>query len=208
MEELQSTELLGREILEDARRKASRILKAADDTIKAKSDERKTKTSETLAELEKNYSEQSRLTAEEIMNVLPLDKRRAKAKKIEELLNSAVETWYSRLNPEQVNSFLKKELAKRITECNTFIKLDGLSAAIHKIERKEAEAILKAVLPGKSCHIEEIYSASPYPELVLENREVRIHASVGKAVDFFLDDKRKELVEALLGKAIFPEETA
>ena len=53
MEELQSTEILEREILEDARKKAMRILKTADDTIRAKTAEWEKKTADAVAELEK-----------------------------------------------------------------------------------------------------------------------------------------------------------
>jgi hypothetical protein len=41
----------------------------------------------------------------------------------------------------------------------------------------------------------------------VENKEVRIYASVGKTVDFFLDEKRAELVNAL-GLTDQPEKTA
>jgi hypothetical protein len=86
MEELQSTEALDREILEDARKKAHRILKTADDTIKAKSTEWEKNTAAALGELEKKYAAQGKIAASEIMAFLPMDKHRLRATKIEELL--------------------------------------------------------------------------------------------------------------------------
>jgi hypothetical protein len=200
MEELQSTDILDREILEDARKKAHRILKAADDTIKSKSADWETKLKGTLDELEEKYAKNSQSAAEEIMAVLPIDKQRAKARKIEELLNSAVETWYSRLSRKRVLGFLQTELSKRLASCGGFSASGGIQAYIHKVEPSEAEAILKAVLPGKTCTIETTQSTAAYPAIILENNEVRLYASIGKAVDFILGEKREELIAALLGE--------
>jgi hypothetical protein len=207
MEELQSTELLDREILEDARKKAHRILKTAEDTIKEKSAEWENTLNASLAELEEKYTRQGQLAANEIMARLPIDKRRTKAKQIETLLRSAAETWYGGLSQERVIDLLKKELAKRIAATEKFTADNGIRAQIHQIERAEAQAVLQAVLPGKTCTIEEIHSDSAYPEIILETPQARIYASIGKIVDFLLGEKRAELVEALLGKEVLLDQT-
>jgi vacuolar-type H+-ATPase subunit E/Vma4 len=210
MEELQSTELLDREILEDARKKAQRILQAADDTIKAKSAEGEKAISAALGELEKKYAAQGKVAVDEIMAFLPIDQRRIKTTKIEALLGSAVETWYAGLSRQRVLDILKKELAKRLAECDK-AALSGapsmkgdIRVRIHNIDQAEAQTVLQAVLPGKTCTIETIQSAAVYPEITLETPELRIHASIGKTVELFLDEKRAELVEALLGTAALP----
>jgi len=207
MEELQSTELLDREILEDARKKAHRILKAAEDTIKAKSAEWEQKLSASLAELEEKYTKQGRLAADEIMARLPIDKRRTKAKQIETSLRSAAETWYGGLSRGRVLDLLEKELAKRLAVTEKFTADNGMRVQIHQIERTEVQAILQAVLPGKSCDIEEVHSVSAYPEIILETPQARIYASIGKTVDFLLGEKRAELVESLLGKEVLQDQT-
>jgi V/A-type H+/Na+-transporting ATPase subunit E len=202
MEELQSTDNLDKEILEDARKKAHKILKAADDTIKSKTTEWEKKLTVTLGELEEKYAKNSKSITEEIMAVLPIDKQRARARKIEELLNSAVENWYVRLNRKRILDFLQMELSKRLTSCGGFSVSDDVNAYIHKVEKSEAEAIIKAVLPGKACNIEKTQSTAAYPQIILENKDVRIYASIGKAVEFILGEKREELIAALLGDAL------
>ena len=208
MEELQSTEILDREILEDARKKAHRILKTADETARAAAGEWEQKTRKTLDELNGKYAEQRKRSAAEIMARLPLDKRRSRAEKIESLLRSAVETWYAGLDRKRVLSLLETELAARLAECNEYSSGEAPRALIHKIERAEAEAILKAVLPDLTCVIEEASSAGAYPEIILENSAVRITASIYKTVDFLLHEKRAELAAALLGTAAFAGEEA
>ena len=208
MEELQSTEILDREILEDARKKAYKILKTADDSIKAKSAEWEKRTADTLKELEYKYAQSKKNAVKEIMAVLPLDKRRAKAKKIEELLNKAVHSWYTGLDRESVLELIRNELAKRIAHCEELnVKSQSINVSekirilLHKIEQAEAQAILKVVLPGRQCEIETIQSKAVYPELVLETGGLRVYASVGRTVDFILGEKRAELVESLLGNS-------
>jgi hypothetical protein len=205
MEDLQSTEALDREILEDARKKAHRILKTADDTIKAKSTEWEKKLAAALGELEEKYAAQGKVAADEIMAFLPIDKQRIKATKIEELLNSAVETWYSGLSRKRVLDLLQKELVIRLNFFKGVVGGDDVSAEdaihifIHKVEQVEAQAVLNTVLPGKTFQIETMQSTAIYPEIILETPEVRIYASIGKTVEFFLGEKRAELLEALLG---------
>ncbi|MDR2433464.1 MAG: ATPase [Treponema sp.] len=204
MEELQSTEILDREILEDARKKAYRILKAADETIKAASGVWEKKTGETLEALSAKYAERRKLAAAEILARLPMDKRRAKAEKIESLLHQAVQAWYAGLDRDKVLAILKTELKKRLAECSEFFDTgEQVRALVHKLERAEAQAILQAVLPGKTCVIEESPAISLYPEIILDNRLVRISASIHKTVDFLLREKRAELIGSLLGTAAF-----
>ncbi|MDR0456541.1 MAG: ATPase [Treponema sp.] len=207
MEELQSTELLDREILEDARKKAHRILKTAEDTIKAKSAEWDSNLSVNLAELEQKYVQQGKFAVDEIMARLPIDKRRTKAKKIEALLRSAAETWYGGLSRGRVLDLLTKELKKRLAVNDKFTADSEIHAQIHQIGRTEAQTMLQAVLPGKSCIIEETRSASAYPAIILETPQARIYASIGKTVDFLLGEKRAELVESLLGKEALLDQT-
>ena len=197
MEELQSTEILDREIMEDARKKAHRILKSADDSIQAKAAEWEKKLSADIGELTQKYTRSGSMAADEIMAALPIEKRRIKAGKIEALLNAAVENWYAGIDRRRVLELLREELAKRAAA------IDGsgsLRAAIHKIDRAEAESVLRAVLPGRDCSIEEVHSSAAYPEIILENREVRIYASINKTVETILGEKRAELVEALIGR--------
>jgi|TergutMp193P3_1026864.scaffolds.fasta_scaffold14502_3 hypothetical protein len=199
MEELQSTEILDREILEDARKKALRILKSADETILAQSEEWGKKAAEDINELDKKYNEQKEAAVEKVMARLPIDKLRAKVEKIEGLLQFAVDTWYNGLSRPRVLELLKNELSKRLALCGEFSSSAGERAFYHGLDRKEAEETLKAV--KITCNIEEIPSADRYPSITLETGEMRIIASIQKTIDFLLQEKREELVGALVGRA-------
>ena len=203
MEELQSIDILGREILEDARKKAGRILKTSDDTITAKSAEWDAKITAAITELEQKNLRNSRYAEAEIMAALPIDKLRIKSAKTEELLNAAVAVWFSRLSRQQVLAILQNELAQRIAVCECLDEPDGIYVTICKIDKSEAEKLLQEVLPGKPCIIEEAHSDALYPEIIIENNKVRITASIDKVTEFFLSEQRAELIESLLGERGF-----
>jgi len=203
MEELQSTETLDREILEDARKKAQRILKTADETALTQTTEWEKKTAESIDELDKKYGEQRETAAENIMARLPIDKQRAKVEKIENMLNSASEAWYKGLEHGRVLELLSGELTKRLALCEEFSSASRKNAFISGFEKKDAEAVLKKA--GVSCDIKEISTAGKYPSITLETGNVRIIASIQNIIDFLLQEKREELVEALMGRAFMEE---
>ncbi|MCL2138088.1 MAG: hypothetical protein FWH41_00985 [Treponema sp.] len=205
MEELQSTEVLDREILEDARKKALRVLKTADENIKTKKTEWEKETADILDELRKKHSRQCDAVTAETQAYFPIDKNRIKTKKTEEYLDNAVKAWYARLKRSQILALLQKELEERMNLCQPS---GEMRVFIHKIEKDEAESILKKILPGGIFKIEKINSDAVYPEITVDTSKVRIIASIDKTIRFFLDEKRSELVTALLGEQILKDAAA
>ncbi|MDR0623221.1 MAG: ATPase [Treponema sp.] len=200
MEELQSTETLDREILEDARKKAYRILKTADDAVKAGAAAWEKKSAEAAAELENRYRARRRRSLAEISARLPLDKQRLWSEYVEKLLDSAAADWFAGLDREQVLALLGKELEKRLAECPEFAAAGTIGVTRRGLEKAEAETAVKKQLP----HARLVFEDSPageglYPELTLDIPAVRITASINILVDSLLHDKRAELAAALLG---------
>jgi hypothetical protein len=203
MEELQSTEMLDREILEDARKKAARTLKGAEDTIRAQNADWEKRTSESIGELEKKYAVLREEARENIMARLPIDKRRAKVEKIENLLNSAVESWYDSLSRERIIEMMTGELVKRLALCEEFSNSSKKRAFFSGLGKEEAKTVLKNA--GVDLNIEEIQAVHRFPSIILESERVKIIVSILKMVDFLLQEKRAELVEALVGRDFMEE---
>jgi vacuolar-type H+-ATPase subunit E/Vma4 len=207
MEELQSTEILDREILEDARKKAYKILKTADETVKAGAEEWEKKNRSALGELDKRYAERLERASLEIMARLPLDKRRAKSELIEGLLKNAVDSWFNALSHDRILGIIEKELALRLAACP-----DSDTAAprvtLHNMGRDEAEALLRKTLvkDGRklpsSLQITEMPSISKYPAMIIDTQAVRITVSIDMVLDTLLHERREELVGALIGEAV------
>ncbi|MDR0642970.1 MAG: hypothetical protein LBG07_10980 [Treponema sp.] len=223
MEEIQSTDILDREILEDARRKAFRIIKTADDTVKTNTLAWEKKTAQAVEDLKTRFEDRRKKSSEEIMARLPLDKRRAESEKIEALVAQALDAWYGAQKRERILRFLEDELRLRLEDCPEFgTPQRGVKAMFYKIETEEGEALLARVLPKGSWEtvdynfsVEGAASASSsgagaairasgvlsgkYPELVLDSPGLRITASINMLVFSLLADYRAELTAALIG---------
>jgi vacuolar-type H+-ATPase subunit E/Vma4 len=228
MEELQSTEALDREILEDARRKAFRVLKAAEDTVKTNALSWEKKTKKALDGLERRFEERRLKSAEEIMARLPLDKRRAESEMIERLVRKALRAWYGAQSRERVLGLLEASLRRRLEDCPELLRPEKgdeerhIKALFHKLSGEEGRAILEKLLPPESWE-PAAYSLSAggaagasstgagaairasgalsgeFPELVLDSAGVRISASLNSLVASLFDDYRLELTAALIG---------
>ncbi|MCL2186694.1 MAG: hypothetical protein FWB86_12715 [Treponema sp.] len=200
MEELQSTEVLDREILEDARKKALRILKSAEDTINAQNAQWEKKISESIENLIKKYDEQKEVDAQRVMARLPVDILRARIEKIEYHLNSAIEAWYKKLNRTQIVDLLSLELVKRLEQINTQTEFaNSVCAVISGINTEEAQLLFKKL--KINCNIKENnLTINRFPSIILETDKIRIIASIEQTADFLLQEKRAQLIEALVGQ--------
>jgi len=209
MEELQSTEVLEREMLDDARKKAARILQTAQQTIKTQDEHWEKKTKDAIYELEKKYNEQIENETKNIMAHLPVDKYRIKIEKIESLLKDAVESWYLSLEREKIIKLLYDELVKRYFYCKDQInENEEIQIETGGLDQNEVETILKLLnetLQPKNNftlltpHPSPLTQHSVYPSIILESGGLRIISSIEKTIDFILHEKREELIEALTG---------
>ncbi|MDR1058474.1 MAG: ATPase [Treponema sp.] len=214
MEELHNTEVLDREILEDARKKAHRILKAAEDTVKEQTAAWEKKTRQELETLRRQYAERLERSREEILARLPLDKRRLRSEAMEFLLRRGMKQFLEELSRESLLSVLTGELRFRLEACAELdretqrprILYRGLSAAEALGIFKQLGLIPAAEQPPAAEEEQRpaedlafIHGGS-LPGVLIETPQVRISVSVDAAAETLLEDKRAELAAALLGE--------
>jgi vacuolar-type H+-ATPase subunit E/Vma4 len=210
MEELQSTEILDREILEDARRKAQRILKTADEEAAVSSAAWEKKTEKALAELNRRFEERLELGRAEIMAHLPLDSRRLALERIDRLLHRAANAYLESLDREKLLGILARELCERAAEIDDGEGEDSgrfkpaLKVSYCFLSREEVEGLLGKAFPGCVFALEEGNAAylntGAFPGIVADSGAVRISVSAGAVVETLLSEKRGELAAALLGE--------
>jgi hypothetical protein len=196
MEELQSTEALDKEILEDARKKAFKILKSADDATAASKTSWERKLEKTLAQAKQTYAEKIEQSRREIMARLPMDRRRIKSEKIESLLSKAKNDFLGSLKRETILALLKRELDERLANADE----EGECALRYRgLNENELKQIINNI-PTTSQKEDPLYNlGGNFPALVLDYPDLRITASVDEAASGILLDKRAELASALLG---------
>ncbi|MDR2742482.1 MAG: ATPase [Treponema sp.] len=202
MEELQSTEVLDREILEDARRKAQRILKTADETVASGTKKWERKTEKALKGVKDRYAARLEASRSEIMARLPLDKRRTRLSKIEALLKDAASFYLAGLSRSRLLAILEGELKKRADELDSSMP-EGKAAA-RGLSGEETASLLKKVFPQGKWTIagEENRHIAPgtFPALIVDTQATRITVSADAVIGTLLLNKRAELAAALLGE--------
>ena len=209
MEELRSTEVLDREILEDARKKAHKILSAADDKVKSQTKRWQKKTEKSLASLDLVYKEREEKSKKEISARLPLDKRRLRSEITETLLKKNLSSFLLGLSRDRILTLLKDEFVKRLKVCAGDIKEINEKAQIKysSMTNEEATKIINEVCSNSDfaqlrqfLPKEDEGVSALFPALILSCRDLKITASVEDAASVLLSEKRSELVKALLGE--------
>jgi hypothetical protein len=206
MEELQSTEALDREILEDARKKAFKILKAAGEAEAASKAAWDKKLEKTAAEAGDNYRQKEERETREIMARLPLDRRRIRSEKIEAFLSGAMNDFLHSLDRKKILSILERELSARLAFCEA----RGLCVLRYRgLEPDEVDALIeKFPEPSLVSKKEDpLYTAAgSLPAVALDFPALRVTSSVDAAAAGLLLDYRVELAAALLGKDYVEED--
>ena len=198
MEELKSTEVLDRELLEDARKKAYKILKTAEETLVAQTQDWERRTQDAVNSIRKVYEGQTKKASDEILARFPLDKRRLRSETAERLLKKAMDDFLRSLSREKLVSILERELAERLkVSCD---EGEGGTILYSGMSPSEADALLKK-LPG-AWKLKEDPFVHEFPSVVINTKSIRITASVDAAADALLKDKRAELAAALLGEGV------
>jgi len=214
MEELISTDTLDQEILEDARKKAFSILKAADETLEEQNRDWNTKTQKTLEEIRTGYAERARKSREETLARFPLDKRRLRSETTEAFLVKAMNDFLRSLSRGELLSVLGAELSNCLKASSgewgtgegikpkvfySGLSLQELRGVLEKV-MGEMDAGFRSALRTEDWDLTEDSRVHEFPSIVIDTRYMKIIASVENAVAFIMKDKRAELVAALLGE--------
>jgi len=98
---------------------------------------------------------------------------------------------------------LAEDFSKRFALCEEILTDAKKNIYYSGIDHKEAETILKNI--NANFTINETQAAGHYPYIMLETENVRIISSIQRIINYYLQEKRAELIEALTEKA-FTEE--
>lgn len=204
MEELRSTEALDREILEDARRKADRLLRGAEQSARDSEASWEKKLADDLAALERKHSERIASRRNETNARLPLDQRRLRAERAERLLRGAMERNLRALPRERILAVLERDLAARTAE----LPSDGLVVRRSGLSESEASSLMSGALPLALWSFAA--DAPPddpgvLPRLSIEGGKTTVRVGIAEAGEELLGEKRAELAQALLGSEVLDD---
>lgn len=208
MEELQSSEVLDREILEDARKKADRVLRAADQAAATIAATWKAKGDADIAALEKSYAARSASFRAETMARVPLDERRERSGRAERLLGEAMKTWLTSLPRDKLLSLFSPRMAAASEILKQEAGLTGAEVSINGLDVDEARALLARWDEKAAWRLGADGGAflsahgrfDAFPALRVVTGSVVLRLSIADVVEEALSGYRLELATALLGE--------
>lgn len=200
MEELVSTEILEKEILEDARKKAERLLKGAAEDARRIEGATEGRKAEAAAEIERRSRAKAARHREELDARLPLEKARIKAAYVDSALREAVAAFVAAL-PEGRAEAMVAELLRGSAPF-----LDGKELRVRRRALGEAAAAraIAAALPAARV-LDSVEDASlPAAGIVAEAADgsATMRATLDLAAESLLGQRRGELARALCGEAL------
>ncbi len=191
MEEIKTSEKLEQEILEDARKKAERILKGAEKTISEIEREWKEKEETFLAASKQEIAEKKNRLKQEISASLPLEIKRTELQILNEKLDAFLQKFFNELTGEEFASLIRS----RLTQVASFFK--GKPIFILSNGVVQAESLVQAILPGVT--ILSIKEGAPPRGIQIQSEDgvVRFRLTVDELKEEIIQKYRKEVFEAL-----------
>jgi hypothetical protein len=201
MEELLSTDNIHREILDDAGRKAQKLLKGAEGVVASMAAEWDRKLQKAVAEVKARYDAEIGEKQVEGNARLAMDKARAKLTKISGELDHAVSAFFRDLPQNDRLSVLEHALSLRLANVKAADD-DGFSCLQVEtcgVNRAETKALLGRLSLAAAQIDERTAVNDELPTIILSTGDIKITASLQVEADSILLKKRSEAAEALFG---------
>jgi len=206
MEVLNSTDVIGEEIKEEARKKAERVLSAANIEIERLRCEGDKKLAKLKSELDSLYKEKIKKYKDSVFITLPLQKWKKRMFFMETELNNALENYFTSLDVEKRLTIIKAMLEK-------FKSIILNKSIIVKYSKFEKSAVLKLVMDSfTECTIKECKEATKsemnligvFEGIIIEDVENTFicKAGIEQAKKDVFDKIKDEARKALFGGAL------
>ena len=210
MQELRSTEILDKEILEDAQKKVQKILKNSESecrSIMSSVDDKVTKTVEEkeAALISKLESIKTNLNAS-----LPLEKERFQVSFVENLIITRIQDYLKSLSQEKRIQLVLEKIKTIKTDdyVDSLLKEKSFTAYVYGFDIKKVEKALNDILGkrllacqptdfGKLILEDEILEINEGIILESQDKEVRFRMTLTEVVEELLNNNREELAETL-----------
>lgn len=203
MEELRSTEILDREIHEDARKKAEKLLRAADSDCDRVRSEYAARLEATKKDKSAEYAARLEAWRNDSVASVPLEKQRRLVSRIDAAVKKALDTWFESIGCERrlaiyrstIERFLPALGTSKISVRSAGYAESELVPVLHAIFGKDRIASL-TILSAAEARL-----AAFSDGLLLEtaDRSVLCRVTKGEIFDELLSVRRQELAEALYG---------
>ncbi len=203
MEVLKSGDALERQVLEDARTKASRILAESERECSALREEWQRRTEDDVRRIETEKDARIQAVRHELESSLPLDTMRARLAYMQEAIDRALNEYFTMLKPAELAAIIGRML-KRMPPV-----FQGTQAVAHAagMRGQDARRLVEENVPGiqvrevkETPHVADVADTG----IVLETSDgrVRFRGTLRELRAQLLENNREELAAALLGRDV------
>jgi len=193
MEDIMSSEILEKEILEDARKKAQRILKNADTQIAGLTKEWMEKTKAELDLLSAEADAKKAMLKKEMETAFPLETKRRKLRFMDGIFEKLLEDFFIGLPRKDLENVLL-ERAKAFTAVFAGKNCNAITARYAGISQDAAEKICATIL-GTAARLEE---AAGFSGCIINTEGMSCHLTVDELLDELREFHREKIMNALL----------
>lgn len=204
MEILSSTDVIGEEIKQEARKKAALILKNADAEVQRLQEKVAEKIANLKVQEDELYASKIRKYKEGVFVRLPYKKFKERIEYVEELFNSAQEKYFASLDTNS-KLFIIKTILKKY---KTLLQGQEIIVKYAGFSQEKVERLVSSVFPD--CKIKEIKQVEVAgvrrlafsQGIIIEDveRTFSCKASLEGAKGVLFDEKKSELCHALCGE--------
>ena len=198
MEEIRGTEALEREILEDARKRADRIIRKAEENARLLGAQTEQRIKEAKAALLSEYQIKKKTAELEMLSRLPLEKARLDILYRDEILRKALKEALASMNPRLFGLWCVKRLVCQVE----LVRKSPAKVLVHGLDSETMRDIGALFGQGSDISIEEA-STMKVRGLIVEPMDAsyRISITENDLLEWLLDEKRGELAAALFGSS-------
>jgi V/A-type H+-transporting ATPase subunit E len=198
MEEIRGTEALEREILEDARKRADRIIRKAEENARLLGAQTEQRIKEAKAALLSEYQIKKRTAELEMLSRLPLEKARLDILYRDEMLRKALKEALASMNPRLFGLWCVKRLVCQVE----LVRKSPAKVLVHGLDSETMRDIGALFGQGSDISIEEAPTMK-VRGLIVEPMDAsyRISITENDLLEWLLDEKRGELAAALFGSS-------
>ena len=198
MKEFRSTEILDKEIQEDARRKAEKLLKRADIDGQRIIDETEDRIKEVEAEKKNQYAERIKNYGNNLEASLPLEKERFLVSFQNQTIIDAIKTYISALSEKQREQLVEKLLI----QYKPFLDNKKFSAQYIGYSETTVQTLLEKNFGKKMITgiIERKKTGTDFEDglyIETEDKTVMCRATIAELVQSIIDTNRFELANTL-----------
>ncbi len=198
MEEIRGTETLEREILDDARKRADRIVRKANDEVAALRAQADKRIKEALDVLAQEYSLKRQHAEQDLRSRLPLEKMRLDIEYRDAHLREVTQGAVASLKP----AILGQWCVARLSRHAELIQNSSVKVAVRGLDAGSIGAIRALFSKGSTSELIEDATMKARG-LIVEPADGSYHISITETelTEWLLDEKRGELAAALFGSA-------